>query len=88
MKYFFCLINKEDKINGVNLGRTFAYEHRSDWVEGDGEEISKYLSSGYVKGVDHVVYRNKAYMVIKSYTDIEGKFVVFICTESVSGCDV
>lgn len=87
MKYFFCLISNKDT-NAVNIGKTFVYKNRAKWVEVPGEEFCKYLTAGYVKGIDHVVYQNKAYMIMKSYMDLEEHFVVMACVESISGCDI
>lgn len=88
MNYYFCLVNNTDKSTGVNVGRTYAYQHRSEWISIPGSDISQYLTTGYVKGVDYVVYNNKAYMIMKSYLDLNEKFVVLVCTESISGCDI
>ena len=85
MKYFFCLIPKEDSA-GINIGRRYAYDNRDKWVEGD-IELSTYLASGYTNGVDFVVHNGIAYYVKKSYLDLAEKFVVLVCKESIEGCD-
>lgn len=86
MKYYFCLVDRESAKSGTNLGRDYIYKHRSEWVDGP-ENIYLYLTAGYVKGVDYVTFNNKAYMLLKSYIDLNEGFVVILCTESVSGCD-
>lgn len=87
MKYYFCLVPRNQQLNGTNVGRTYAYQHKDKWIEAPSD-FANFLTVGYVKGVDHVVVDNKAYSMMKSYIDIAGKFVVFVCTESISGCDV
>ena len=86
MKYYFCLVSAKDTMNGTNIGKTYAYNNRSKWVEASSN-ISEYLTAGYTKGVDHVVVDNKAYMIMKSFIDVSENFVVLVCSESVSGCD-
>ena len=86
MKYFFCLISSADN-DPLHIGRNFVYKNRSKWVEVPGEEFCKYLTAGYVKGIDYAVYQGKAYMLMKSYMDLDEHFVVMVCKESVAGCD-
>ena len=85
MKYYFCLVPHSDRA-GLNTGRKFAYENRDKWIEGD-IELSTYLASGYTVGVDFIVHEGKAYYIKKSYLDIEEKFVVIVCRESIDGAD-
>jgi len=86
MKYYFCLVSDKERNSGINIGKTYAYNHRSSWIEGpDG--IHNYLTAGYMKGVDFVVSNNKAYMIMKSYIDVTENFVVIVAVESISGCD-
>lgn len=88
MKYYFCLLSKDDVPAGTNPGRRIVYENRSEWVEKPADEISKYLTAGYVKGVDYVVSNNKAYWIYKSFIDIDEDFVVIAAVESITGCDI
>ena len=84
MKYYFCLVPKEDSV-GTNIGRTYAYKNRDKWIE--CTDMATYLSAGYVKGVDHTIYNGKAYAITKTYLDLDEKIGLFVCVESVSGCD-
>lgn len=88
MKYFFCLVNNGDLPVGSNPGRRFVYENRDKWIEKSGEDYSRYLTAGYVKGVDYVTYKGKAYWMLKSFVDLEEDFIVIVCTESLTGCDL
>ena len=36
---------------------------------------------------DYVVYEDKVYAIMKSYTDLSNASTLFICVESVVGCD-
>ena len=47
MKYYFCLVPKEDKNSGVNIGKTYAYKNKSKWVEAPADEFCKYLTIYY-----------------------------------------
>lgn len=86
MKYYFCLVDKDSVATGTNVGKSYAYKNRSKWIEAkDG--IHNYLTAGYMKGVDFIVHKNKAYMIMKSYIDVSENFVVLVCAESVAGCD-
>lgn len=87
MKYKFLLISKEDAINPVNLGAKFVYDHKSEWLDESADEWCKYLTAGYVKGVDFVMKNNKAYMLLKSYLDLDADTVIFLCQESKYGAD-
>ena len=87
MTYYFSLVPFEDSKNGVNLGCTYAYAHRDKWVQGPAD-VSDFLAAGYVKGIDHVRYNGKAYSILRSYVDLDEDFVVIVCTESVTGCDI
>jgi hypothetical protein len=84
MKYYFCLI-PADKAKGANVGRRFAYEHKELWVE--GTSLSTYLTTGYVKGVDYVTKDGKAYLLMKTYLDLDNNQAVIVATESTYGCD-
>ena len=85
MEVYFCLVS--DKIFKTGMtGRNYVYAHRSEWKT--GTEILPYLSTGWVRGVDYVVSGGKAYMLNKSYIDVDENFVVHVAVESVQGCDL
>ena len=84
MTYKFCLVPIEEVKKG-NVGRTYAYQHRSEWI--DGSWVEPYLGAGYVKGVDHAVHNGKSYALMKTLIDLDAKVAVFVCAESVAGCD-
>ena len=86
MKYFFCLVPKENAKSATNIGRCYAYANRSSWIE--DTELSTYLTAGYVKGTDFVVHEGKSYMIMKTFLDLDEKFAVILATESTMGCDV
>lgn len=85
MELKFCLVPK-DEILPQNSGSTYVFSHESDWV--DGTSVLPFLSTGFVKGVDHVFYQGKTYMILKSFLDIENDRVVILAEESVSGYDL
>ena len=85
MKYYFCLVPEQDAKNGVNIGRSYAYKNRSKWIE--KSNLEGYLTVGYVQGVDLVTHNNKAYMIRKTFIDLDEDFLVFVCTESTIGAD-
>lgn len=87
MKYYFCLVPKNEN-QPRNMGMTYTYEHRSNWIAVDGDEYCKYLTAGYMKGVDFTVYKGKCYMIMKTFLDLEENFVVMLCTESAYGSDM
>lgn len=87
MKYYFCPVSAAERVTGTNVGKTYAYNNRSKWVEAS-DGIHNYLTAGYMKGVDHVILNNKVYALMKSYIDVENHFVVIVCVESVAGCDI
>ena len=86
VNYYFCLIDAESAKLGTNLGRKYVYDHESEWVLADSN-ISTYLTTGYVKGVDYCVTDNKAYSLLKTFIDLEKKCVIILCKESSFGCD-
>lgn len=86
MKYYFCLVDGDDAKSGLNIGRKYAYEKRSKWVEG-AEDLPLYLTAGYMKGTDFVSYKGKAYFIMKTYIDLDEDFVLLVCKESEMGCD-
>ena len=86
MKYFFCLLTHVEASNGVNIGKTFAYANRGRWIQCD--DVAAFITVGFNRGNDYVVNDNKAYNILKSYTDLAHKQVVFVCAEDVSGCNI
>ena len=88
MKYYFCLISKEEAKTPNNLGRHYVFSHRDKWIE--NTDVAPYLTAGYVKGVDFVEHEGKAYMLMKSFINIDPgeAFVVFMTVESTMGCDI
>lgn len=86
LPYYFCLIPKEDCKTTTNLGRTYVYEHRDQWVSFPAG-IELYLTAGYMKGEDFVTKDGKAYWIKKTFIDLEERIVILMCTESVQGCD-
>lgn len=80
-----CLVpNKDNK--AVNLGMRYCYEHKSKWV--DISQFKDTLTVGYVKGVDHVIYKGVCYMIWKGFFDVAENTYVLLCIESTSGCDI
>lgn len=86
MKQKFCLINKENYTSGAVVGLDYALKHKSEWVDVP-KELEIYLTAGYVKGVDHIVMKKKAYMLMKTYIMPEDGIILIIAVESTSGCD-
>lgn len=87
MKINLCLLPKEDAEKPVNTGSTYVMKHKSDWVELPEEFAGNFVTVGYVKGVDFVYYKEKTYMILKSFIIPEQSTAVLLCKESVSGCD-
>lgn len=85
MTYNFCLVPWEEVKKGTTLGRDWAEAHRDEWVS---REPDPYLGAGYVKGVDHIVFGGKAYAIQKTYIYLDEDMIMFLCTESISACDV
>jgi hypothetical protein len=85
MKYAFCLVPAEETKKGITLGRDWADANRDKWIDFNPEP---YLAAGYVKGVDHVVYKGVAYAIQKTYIYLDENMIMFLCTESTQGCDV
>lgn len=80
-----CLVpNKDNK--AVNLGMRYCYEHKSDWK--DISQFKDTLTVGYVKGIDHVVYKGVCYLIWKGFFDPEENAYILLCIESTSGCDI
>ena len=86
MKIFFCPISHEETKNGTSIGCSFAYANKSRWVQAP-DDVTSYLTAGYAKGVDHIIVKNKAYMIMKTYIDVTENQIVMVCTESILGCD-
>lgn len=88
MKYYFCLISSEEAKTPQNLGRHFVFTHRDRWIENTA--VAPYLTAGYVKGVDFVEHEGKAYMILKTFINIDPgePFVAILAAESTMGCDI
>lgn len=86
MKIYFYPVPYDETKNGLAVGRVNAWKNESKWVEAPAD-FNEYLTAGYVKGVDHIVINDKAYMMMKTYMDLSNDRLVIICTESVTGCD-
>ena len=86
MKMYFCPVYHSETLNGTSIGRTFAYNNKSRWVEAP-QSLEVYLTAGYMKGVDHVIINNKAFMIMKTYIDIAANSIIIVCIESITGCD-
>ena len=86
MTYYFCLVDGDDSKSGLNIGRKYAYEKRSEWVKG-ADDLPLYLTAGYMKGTDFVTCKGKAYYIMKTYIDLDEDFVLLVCKESEMGCD-
>lgn len=82
-----CLVSKEDAINPVNLGSKYVISHKSAWIDAT-DFGGNFLTVGYMKGSDFIYYKNKTYLIKKSFIMPEDKTVVVLCEESVSGCDL
>lgn len=87
MTYNFFLVSKEDAKDGTRIGYAYAVANKDKWVNVDSASIRDYLTIGFVKGCDFVVSDGKVYSIMKTYTDLDDKSTVFICVESISGCD-
>lgn len=87
MTYNFFLIDKKDAQDGTRVGYAYAVANKDKWISVDGSALASFLTIGYVKGCDYIVHDEKAYMILKSYTDIDDKSTLIVATESISGCD-
>ena len=85
MVYKFCLVPYSEWKKGVAIGRAWADEHESEWIEYNPEP---YLAAGYVKGVDHVTKDGISYQIMKTYIDLDNNYILHVCAESVQACDV
>lgn len=88
MQYNFFLVSKEDAKDGTKIGYKYAIANKNKWIGVDGTDLSQYLTIGFVKGCDYVVYDDVAYGIMKSYIDLSEGSVVMVCVESVAGCDI
>ena len=87
MNYNFFLIDRKDAQDGTRIGYAYAKLHEGDWISVSSDEVKDYLTVGFVKGCDYVVNDGKAYAIMKTYTDLQDKSTLFICVESIAGCD-
>lgn len=86
MKYFFMLVTYEESYNPSSSGWTFALKNKDRWVAAP-DNISQYLTAGYVTGIDYVTVGEKAYYLRKSFINLDEDAVVILCVESKQGCD-
>lgn len=85
MDFYFYIISNDDYTGG-KLGWADALANKDKWIQCN--EVKEYLAAGYVNGVDHVVYENKAAYIKKTYINLEEKYVVHVCALSKAGCDI
>lgn len=87
MTYNFFLLNRDDAKDGTRIGYAYAKLNEDQWISKNSDALAAYLTIGFVKGCDHVVHDGKAYSIMKTYTDLDDDFTLFICVESTVGCD-
>lgn len=87
MDYKFFLLDKNDAKDGTRIGYAYAKANESKWITKDSSTLRDYLTIGFVKGCDHIVYEDKVYSLMKTYTNIEDGYTLFIGVESIAGCD-
>ena len=87
MNYNFFLLDRSEKDDGTKIGYAYAIANKDKWITVDSSSICDYLTVGFGKGGDHIVHDGKAYMLMNSYTDIDSKETIFVCVESIAGCD-
>lgn len=94
--YYFCLIPadvcKKNDIGGRlsvggNIGARFVYKNRQYWHKEDANEWCKYLTAGYMKGIDFVHKDNKTYQIFKTYMDLDLDAVIIVGFECIAGCE-
>ena len=87
MTYNFFLIDRVDAQDGTRVGYAYAKENKDKWISVDSGDVGPYITVGFVKGCDFVVYEDKVYGIMKSYTDLSDRSTLLICVESIAGCD-
>lgn len=85
MAHYFCLQPKEDN-KPQNTGSRYVFNNKDKWVSGD--KVADYLTVGFTKGIDHVYYKNKTYSLYKVFMEPDSGNVIFLCLESIQGCDL
>lgn len=87
MKYYFLALTADEIADGTKIGYAYAKTLKGTdrWIENDN--LSVYLTVGFVKGVDHIVHGGKAYMLMKSYIDIDETSVLLVCSEAINGAE-
>ena len=93
MKFKFCLLNKDLAANGSNVGWRYVLSHKNEWIDaptetGSSPTLAEYLTVGYMRGSDFLVYDGKVYTIKKSFIVHDESTIVLLCTESVQGCDL
>ena len=87
MTYNFFLLSKDDALDGTKIGYAYAKLNEDKWISVDGSSLAAFLTIGFVKGCDYIVHEDKAYGIMKSYTDIDNSATLIIAVESTVGCD-
>ena len=87
MNYNFFLIDRKDAQDGTRIGYAYAKLNESEWISVSSDDVKDYLTVGFVKGCDYVVNDGKVYAIMKTYTDLQDKSTLFVCVESIAGCD-
>ena len=86
MKYKFMFVNESAVEHPEMYGYAYAVENKNEWVENNN--VHEYLTAGYVRGVDYVVNNDIAYYVRKTYLDITGNLIIFVCERCVNPIDI
>ena len=63
----------------------YVFNHKADWV--DASKFEGSLAPGWTKGMDFFVYKEKAYMINKTFMDLDTGETVFMALESTMGGD-
>ena len=83
MAFKACLVSAED--NKPGIGMQYVFNHKADWV--DASKFEGSLAPGWTKGMDFFVYKEKAYMINKTFMDLDTGETVFMALESTMGGD-
>ena len=88
MTYKFFFISAElAKKDPTTVGFAYAKLHESDWVTGPSD-FNGIITVGVNKGIDNVIYENKAYQINRVYFGVDNNTILVLCVESVLGCDI
>lgn len=88
MKYFFCPVAYDTNL-AIKTGAKYVNANKKNWIALP-DNISDFISPGYNRGSDFIVYNGKTYDVKKTFTFIEGSVCncVIMGFESIQGCDL